>query len=102
MAYDGINLEYGKILEVVNVMTTAHDQIVPTIENLRTRVNTLVDDGMVFKQSSDVIRNTYNQFDTSLKAAVKGIQDFSEMFNSIKKNAEEFDEGIKNSLSQSK
>jgi hypothetical protein len=102
MAYDGINLEYGKIVEVVNLMTTAHDQIVPMIENLRTRVNSLVDDGMVFKQSSDVIRNTYNQFDTSLKAAVKGIQDFSEMFTNIKQNAEDFDESIKNSLNQSK
>lgn len=102
MAYDGINLDYGKIVEVTNLMTNAHDQISPMIENLRTRVNTLVDDGMVFKQSSEVIRNTYNNFDTSLKAAVKGIQDFSDMFTSIKKNAEDFDQGISNSLNQAK
>ncbi|WP_432944038.1 hypothetical protein ACQPXM_01775 [Kribbella sp. CA-253562] len=102
MAYDGINLDYGKILEVTTLMTNAHEQIVPTIENLRTRVNTLVDDGMVFKQSSEVIRNTYNNFDTSLKAAVKGIQDFADMFTSIKKNAEEFDAGITSSLNQTK
>jgi hypothetical protein len=102
MAYDGINLDYGKIIEVTTLMTNAHEQIVPTIENLRTRVNNLVDDGMVFQQSSEVIRNTYNNFDTSLKSAVKGIQDFADMFNSIKKNAEEFDAGIKNSLNQTK
>ncbi|GAA0572313.1 hypothetical protein HPO96_32090 [Kribbella sandramycini] len=102
MAYDGINLDYGKIVDVTNVMKNAHDQIVPLVENLRTRVNTLVEDGLVFKQSSEVIRNTYNNFDTSLKAAVKGIEDFREMFNSIKKNAEDFDQGISNSLNQAK
>jgi len=100
MAYDGINLDYGKITEVSGLLTNAHEQIVPTIANLRTRVNALLDDGMVFKQSSEVIRTTYNNFDNSLASAIKGIQDFSEMFRSIQKNAEEFDQGITNSLNQ--
>lgn len=100
MAYDGINLEYDKIIAVVNLMTQAHDHILPMIENLRNRVNTLVDDGMVFKQSSEPIRMTYNNFDTSLKAAIKGIQDFGGMFNSIMTNAQQFDDGIKQSISK--
>ena len=69
--------------------------------NLHNRVNLLVEDGLVFQQSSEVIRTTYNNFDTSLTAAVKGINDFSEMFKSIEKNAKEFDAGISTSLNQS-
>jgi hypothetical protein len=102
MAYDGINLDYTKITEVTGLLHNAHEQIVPTIANLRNRVNTLLDDGMVFKQSSEVIRTTYNNFDSSLAAAIKGIQDFSDMFASIQKNAEDFDQGISNSLTQNK
>ncbi|GAA1537215.1 MULTISPECIES: hypothetical protein [Kribbella] len=102
MAQDGINLDYGKIVDVTNLMKNAHEQIVPLIGTLRDRVNTLVEDGMVFKQSSEVIRSTYNNFDSSLQAAVKGINDFSDMFNGIKKNAEEFDQGITDSLNQTK
>jgi hypothetical protein len=102
MAYDGINLEYGKITDVANLLHNAHEQIVPLIVTLRNRVNTLVEDGLVFKQSSEVIRNTYNQFDTSLNLAVKGIEDFKEMFNSIMKNAADFDKGISDSLNQKK
>lgn len=98
MAYEGINLDYNKILAVVALMNSAHDQIVPTISNLRNRVNLLVEDGMVFQQSSETIRNTYTQFDTSLQAAVKGINDFAQLFQGIKKNAEEFDHALNMSL----
>ncbi|MDX3850173.1 MULTISPECIES: hypothetical protein [unclassified Streptomyces] len=100
MAYNGINLQYDKIEDVAGLLLAAHEQIVPMLVNLHNRVNLLVDDGMVFQQSSEVIRTTYNNFDTSLTAAVKGINDFSEMFNGIMKNAIDFDEGIKNSLNQ--
>ncbi|MER6464541.1 hypothetical protein AB0D30_33935 [Streptomyces sp. NPDC048409] len=96
--YNGINLDYHKIEEVVNLLHDAHENLLPVLSNLRNRVNTLVDDGMVFQQSSEVIRTTYNNFDTSLLAAVKGINDFSEMFNGIKENAIQFDQGISSSL----
>ncbi|MDX3076795.1 MULTISPECIES: hypothetical protein [unclassified Streptomyces] len=98
MAYNGINLDYAKIEEVVNLLHNAHENLLPTLSNLRNQVNALVDDGMVFQQSSEVIRTTYNNFDTSLLAAVKGINDFSEMFKGIKENAIQFDQGISSSL----
>ncbi|MGW2045603.1 hypothetical protein ACWCPF_10490 [Streptomyces sp. NPDC001858] len=100
MPYDGINLNYSKIEEVSGLLQSAHENILPTLTNLRNRVNALVEDGMVFQHSSEVIRNTYNQFDTSLLAAVKGINDFSEMFKGIMENARKFDEEIANSLSK--
>ncbi|GAA1537210.1 MULTISPECIES: hypothetical protein [Kribbella] len=98
MAQDGINLEYGKIEEVSGLLSNANAQIVPQINNLRTRVNTLVEDGMVFKTSSDTIRNLYNTFDSSLQDAVQGIKEFSLMFDSIEQNAKDFDQGIKDAL----
>ena len=98
MAQDGINLEYGKIEEVSGLLSNANAQIVPQINNLRTRVNTLVEDGMVFKTSSDNIRNLYNTFDSSLQDAVQGIKEFSLMFDSIEQNAKDFDQGIKDAL----
>ena len=98
MAQDGINLEYGKIEEVSGLLSNANAQIVPQISNLRTRVNTLVEDGMVFKTSSDTIRNLYNTFDSSLQDAVQGIKEFSLMFDSIEQNAKDFDQGIKDAL----
>ncbi|MEV6288320.1 hypothetical protein [Kribbella sp. NPDC051770] len=98
MAQDGINLEYGKIEEVSGLLSNANAQLVPQIANLRTRVNTLVEDGMVFKTSSDTIRNLYNTFDSSLQDAVQGIKEFSLMFDSIEQNAKDFDQGIKDAL----
>jgi phage-related protein len=98
MAQDGINLEYGKIEEVSGLLSNANAQIVPQINNLRTRVNTLVEDGMVFKTSSDTIRNLYNTFDSSLQDAVQGIKEFSLMFDSIEQTAKDFDQGIKDAL----
>ncbi|MER5796030.1 hypothetical protein ABT404_49230 [Streptomyces hyaluromycini] len=98
MSYGGINLDYEKIDGVTSQLKSAHEQIVPLLTNLRTQVNALVDDGMVFQQSSDTIRDTYNQFDTSLASAVKGINDFSDMFTSIKSNAQQFDQSISDSL----
>ena len=98
MAQDGINLEYRKIEEVSGLLSNANAQIVPQINNLRTRVNTLVEDGMVFKTSSDTIRNLYNTFDSSLQDAVQGIKEFSLMFDSIEQNAKDFDQGIKDAL----
>jgi phage-related protein len=98
MAQDGINLEYGKIEEVSGLLSNANAQIVPQINNLRTRVNTLVADGMVFKTSSDTIRNLYNTFDSSLQDAVQGIKEFSLMFDSIEQTAKDFDQGIKDAL----
>lgn len=100
MPYNGINLDYAKIEEVAGLLHDAHENLLPVLTNLRNRVNALVDDGMVFQQSSEVIRNTYNQFDTSLLAAVKGINDFSEMFKGIMENAQQFDQGISNSLTK--
>ncbi|MDT0462966.1 hypothetical protein [Streptomyces gibsoniae] len=101
MSYGGINLDYDKIDGVVGQLNTAHDQVVPLLTNLRTQVNNLVDDGMVFQQSSETIRNTYNQFDTSLASAVKGITEFSDMFNNIKTNAQAFDKSISDGLTKS-
>ncbi|MEU9286937.1 hypothetical protein AB0D57_20040 [Streptomyces sp. NPDC048275] len=100
MPYQGINLDYAKIEEVTGLLHDAHENILPVLTNLRNRVNALVEDGMVFQHSSEVIRNTYNQFDTSLLAAVKGINDFAEMFKGIMENAQQFDQGIANSLNK--
>ncbi|TWD80917.1 hypothetical protein FB561_2014 [Kribbella amoyensis] len=98
MAQDGINLEYGKIEEAAGLLSDANARLVPQIATLHTRVNTLVEDGLVFKTSSDTIRNLYNTFDTSLREVVQGIKEFSLMFEAIEQNAKDFDQGIKDAL----
>ncbi|MGW6281455.1 hypothetical protein [Kribbella sp. NPDC055071] len=102
MAYNGINLDYDKITSVVNLLHNAHEFIIPKVQELHTRVDELVNDGLVFKQASDVIRDTYKQFDTSLTQAVQGIESFKSMFDSIKTNAEDFDSGIVKALNEKK
>ncbi|WP_405063542.1 hypothetical protein OG474_18355 [Kribbella sp. NBC_01505] len=98
MAYEGINLEYDKILEVVKLLHNKYGELVPQIKGLHDRVNLLVEDGLVFKQSSEVIRETYDKFNTSLNLAVEGIEGFSKMFDNIKTNAEKFDSDLKEAI----
>lgn len=72
--------------------------MVPQLINLRNRVNLLVEDGLVFKVSSETIRNLYASLDTSLQQAAEGIKSFATMFNDIEAGAKDFDDKIKAAL----
>ncbi|MEU6852503.1 WXG100 family type VII secretion target [Actinacidiphila alni] len=81
-----ISLDYEKIETTSSKLDTANENIVPMLNQLRTDVNNLLDDGMVFEQSSAALKESYEKFNSSLLLAVKGIKDFAEQFRGIKKS----------------
>ncbi|MEU0939251.1 MULTISPECIES: hypothetical protein [unclassified Embleya] len=86
-----IALDFGRIDEVAGKLTTAKETITPMINTLLSDVNGLLDNGMVFKESSPAMREAYSKFNTSLTAAVDGILIFSEMFAKIRTQMHEMD-----------
>ncbi|GAA4235087.1 hypothetical protein GCM10022254_41560 [Actinomadura meridiana] len=86
-----INLDYSKIETTAGKLKSAKENIIPMINNLRNDVNTLLGDGMVFDKSSPALRESYDQFNTSLHKAVEGIKSFADMFIQIKNSMEEND-----------
>ncbi|MBD0736890.1 WXG100 family type VII secretion target [Streptomyces sp. NPDC088197] len=81
-----ISLDYEKIETTSSKLDTANENIVPMLNQLRTDVNNLLDDGMVFEQSSAALKESYEKFNSSLLLAVKGIKDFAEQFRGIKQS----------------
>ncbi|MYS87617.1 hypothetical protein [Embleya scabrispora] len=90
MAAD-IALDFTRIDEVAGKLTKARETITPMIKTLLTDVNGLLDNGMVFKESSPAMRDAYAKFDTSLTAAIDGIQIFSDMFAKIRVQMHDMD-----------
>jgi uncharacterized protein YukE len=100
-----ISLDYSKIETTSGKLDTANETIVPMINQLRTDVNNLLDDGLVFQESSPAMRESYEQFNTSLGKAVDGIKSFAQMFRDIKNSMAQNDgdmaKKIREQMSQS-
>ena len=86
-----IKLDYSQIEGTATKLKSAKENIVPMINKLQTEVNSLLGDGMVFKESSPALRESYHQFNASLHKAVEGIESFSKMFTQIKDSMSEND-----------
>jgi hypothetical protein len=99
MAAD-IALDFQRIEDTSNRLMSARENIVPMISTLLNDVNGLLDNGMVFKESSPAMREAYGKFNTSLNLAVDGIKSFSEMFAKIKTQMHEMDIEMAKNLKQ--
>lgn len=62
-----ISLDYEKIETTSSKLDAANENIVPMLNQLRTDVNNLLDDGMVFEQSSAALKESYEKFNSSLQ-----------------------------------
>ncbi|MCL2552861.1 MAG: hypothetical protein FWE15_19110 [Actinomycetia bacterium] len=79
-----ISLDYEQIDTVSGKLDSANENIVPMLNQLLTDVNGLLDNGLVFEQSSPALRESYQKFNTALLQAVQGIKDFASQFRGIK------------------
>jgi hypothetical protein len=95
-----IALDFARIDEVAGRLSTARENIIPMINSLLTDVNGLLENGMVFKESSPAMREAYGKFNTSLNLAVDGIKSFSEMFAKIKVQMHDMDIEMAKNLNQ--
>jgi uncharacterized protein YukE len=86
-----ISLDYSKIEATSTRLDNAVRDIVPMLDSLRSDVANLLEDGMVFQQSSPAIRESYDKFNSSLLMAVKGINDFAKQFRDIRDSMEQMD-----------
>jgi hypothetical protein len=100
-----IALDYGKIDATAAKLKSAKENLIPQLETLRTEVNGLLDDGLVFQDSSPALRESYEKFNTSLRQAVDGIGSFADTFTSIKDGMQQNDSAmakdIREKMSQS-
>ncbi|MEV6520326.1 hypothetical protein AB0M43_00105 [Longispora sp. NPDC051575] len=86
-----ISLDYEKIDATSGRLDAAVRDILPMLETLRTDVSDLLEDGLVFQQSSPAMKESYDKFNTSLLGAIKGINDFAKQFRDIRTSMEEMD-----------
>ncbi|MEV6929585.1 hypothetical protein AB0M46_34540 [Dactylosporangium sp. NPDC051485] len=61
-----ISLDYDKIETTSNRLDNAVRDILPMLDRLRSDVSNLLEDGMVFQQSSPAMKDSYEKFNTSL------------------------------------
>lgn len=66
-----ISLDYEKIEATSGRLDGAVRDILPMLESLRSDVGNLLEDGLVFQQSSPAMKESYDKFNTSLLAAMK-------------------------------
>ena len=90
-AMPNISLDYDKIEATSTRLDGAVRDILPMLESLRSDVANLLEDGLVFQQSSPAMKESYDKFNTSLLAAMKGINDFAKQFRDIRTSMEEMD-----------
>ncbi len=95
-----IALDFQRIDDVSKRLMGARENIIPMINTLLTDVNGLLENGMVFKESSPAMRDAYGKFNTSLNLAVDGIKSFSEMFAKIRTQMHEMDVEMAKNLNQ--
>lgn len=86
-----IALDYEKIEETSKALDSAVDTIVPQLNTLQTKVSTLLENGLVFRQSSPAMEEAYNKFNSSLVGAMDGIKGFAKQFREIKAQLEKMD-----------
>ncbi len=86
-----ISLDYEQIDTVSGKLDAANENIVPMLNQLLTDVNGLLDNGLVFEQSSPALRESYQKFNTALLQAVQGIKDFASQFRGIKESMSQND-----------
>ncbi|MFJ4191873.1 WXG100 family type VII secretion target [Kitasatospora sp. NPDC089509] len=93
-----IQLDYEQITSVSAKLTTASTELVPMLNGLRSDVDNLLHNGLVFQQSSGAIMESYQKFHDNLIQAAQSIDGFANQFRDIKKNMEDMDTKMASSV----
>ncbi len=95
-----VALDYGMIQGVSNALNSAVSTIVPQLTTLKSQVDAMLsqDGGLWMNATSPALQSAYQTFNTSLTAAVNGINDFATQFNSIAGQMRSIDSQMANSI----
>ena len=86
-----ISLVSERVETTVTHFLTANTEILARISVLKNELNGMFDEGLVLKQSTPALRESYEQFNTSLTGAIQGLDAFAKQFRGIKEGLLEFD-----------
>jgi hypothetical protein len=80
-------------------LTTAVDStLVPQLESLQRDVVDLLGNGLVLRQSSPALQDSYMNFNKSVTEAVQNIREFAKQFVSVKDSVKNLDGQIASSI----
>ncbi|GGL04108.1 hypothetical protein Sme01_64540 [Sphaerisporangium melleum] len=96
-----ILLDFEAIEATSARLDSTRDSIVPMLEDLRGRVDGLLQEALVFPQSSPAMTESYNKFNTGLLSAMEGITAFAKQFRDIVNQMREMDGEMANSIRES-
>ncbi len=91
-----ITIDYERVNTVATSLNAAVTETVPKLSSLQSAVTSLLtsDGGLWLQQSSPVISTQYQDFNTSVTAAVNNIMSFAQQFNNIINQLQAMDEAI--------
>ncbi|MDG4772846.1 hypothetical protein [Solwaraspora sp. WMMD792] len=96
-----ISLISEKVETTVTSFINANHDILARISVLKNELNGMFDEGLVLKQSTPALRESYDQFNTNLTAAIQGLESFAKQFKGIKDGLLEFDTKITEQIKSS-
>ncbi|MBW8817792.1 MULTISPECIES: hypothetical protein [unclassified Streptomyces] len=90
-----ISLSYSEIERVSNLLdTSVEETLVPRMDEAKTEVDTLLDNGLVLTKASPALQGQYEKFTQSLKDATDSIKGFAEQFRQIMQSVQDMDQDI--------
>jgi WXG100 family type VII secretion target len=91
-----VDVDYGEVNTVATRLRTEGAQIVSELSALQANVAELLtgEGGLWLQQSSPVMAAQYQEFNTSLTAAIKNLDKFADSFNGIAKNLADMDSAL--------
>jgi hypothetical protein len=95
-----IDIEYESITGVAQLLLNAQTDITPSISNLATQVDNLLqqDGGLWMSQTSPAIQLQYNTFNTAAQQCCAAIGEFYTMFTTLVQNLTSMDQNMAYSI----
>jgi uncharacterized protein YukE len=98
MPANNVQLEYEQIESVAQQLQSAVANINPQLLDLKSKVDTLLTNGLFLQQTSPALQNSYKGFTDMLLKMVENITNFANQFTSIKDTVEKLDSQIAASI----
>jgi hypothetical protein len=97
-----ISLDSERVESTVKNFFAANSEMLVRIGGLKNDLDSMFEHGLVLKHSTPALLDSYNQFNTSLTAAIQGLESFGKQFQGIRDGLLDFDtkvtEQIKSSM----
>ncbi len=94
-----ITIDYDRVTAVSTELNAAVADTVPTLTSLQAAVTSLLtsDGGLWLQQSSPVLSQQYQDFNTSVTSAVQNITSFAQQFSNIISQLQAMDSALSQS-----